>query len=214
MPPAHLAPGACPMASQALHLKGVRHSAGLLQAVCLGAKAGVGARQRGVQGNRHRSGGCDCGVAAGGALQVGAVGWQGGPRGWPGAGGAGLTRPRQCRGVWVVSEHCGARLPKRQRGCRLGDGLLLLSLDLRAVFVGLQHLGRSEVGGLSIPSGTTLPIPMSPPLSSIQPPHGHMETLTVMRGKLGSLPASSRMCAGAGGTTKGPWGLPGPPPSP
>lgn len=36
------------------------------------------------------------------------------------------------------------------------------------------------------------------------------ETLTVMRGKLGSLPASSRMCAGAGGTMKGPRGLPGP----
>lgn len=114
VPPAHLAPGACPVASQALHLKGVRHGAGLLHTVRFGAKAGVGARQRGVQGHRHRSSGCDCGVAAGGALQVGAVGWQGGPRGWPGAGGAGLTRPRQCCGVWVVSSQCGARLPERQ----------------------------------------------------------------------------------------------------
>lgn len=63
---------------------------------------------------------------------------------------------------------------------------------------------------------TTAPVPHPPALSmslslgvqgSWQCHNG--QALTVMRGKLGSLPASSSMCAGAGGTMKGPRGLPG-----
>lgn len=76
------------------------------------------------------------------------------------------------------------------------------------------------VGGLSIPSDPPAP-PCHPtgdlrvPVPQLHPAAGPLtETLTVMRGKLGSLPASSRMCAGAGGTMKGPRGLPGPTPSP
>lgn len=57
---------------------------------------------------------------------------------------------------------------------------------------------------------------LEPPVLSMTPSQGMprwAETLTVMRGKLGSLPASRRMCAGAGGTMKGPRALPSPTPS-
>lgn len=143
-PQAHLAPGACPMVSHALHLEAFRHGsatgarhAGLLQAVplttaeALRAKVRVGARQCGVQGHRHRSGGRDGGVAASRTLQMGAVGGQDCGGCWPGTRWAGLC---------VISGQCRARLSKGQGWCGLRTGSLLLPLDLRAVLVGLQHL--------------------------------------------------------------------------
>lgn len=140
-PQAHLAPGACPMVSHALHLEAVRHGsaagARLLQAVpltaaeALGAKVRVGARQRGVQGHCHRSGGRDSGVAASRTLQMGAVGGQD----------CGGCRPgTRWAGLWVISRWCSAWLSKGQGWCGLRTGSLLLPLDLWAVLVGLQHL--------------------------------------------------------------------------